>query len=322
MRKKIAALLTAATLAFAASAGAQDWPRKAVTIVVPFPAGGATDMLGRALATTMQLQLGKPFVVENRAGAGGTVGAAQVARAPADGYTLLVTSLAPLAITPHLIKNLSFDPRRDFDLLTVAVEAPNVLVVPASSPHKSLADVIAYEKAHPGRMTFASSGSGASDHLTAELMWQQSGTTGLHVPYKGGAPAIADLLGGQVDASFQNVNAVLPHIKAGKLRALVVTGTKRSSVLPDVPTLAESGVTNLSVTSWQAVAAPKGLPPELRRKIHAALIAALGDRELRQRFAALGLEVVGNTPEQFVAYQQAEYTRWKKVIDTGNITAD
>ena len=327
MKKPLTAFVAATTFALGVATGpiahAQAaWPQKPVTIVVPFPAGGATDMLARALAATMQAQLGKTFVVDNRAGASGTIGAAQVARASADGHTLLVASLAPFSVAPHLIKNLPFDPRKDFDLLTVAVEAPNVLVVPAASPHKSFAEVIAFEKANPGRMTFASSGNGASDHLTAELVWQQTGTRGVHVPYKGGAPAISDLLGNQVDASFQNVNAVLSQINAGKLRALVTTGDKRSPVLPNVPTLAESGLKNLSVYSWQGVAAPKGLPPELKQKIHAALIAALGDAKVKQKFAELGLEVVGNTPEQFSAFQLAEYARWKKVIETGKITAD
>ena len=284
MKNPMTALVATCTLALGAAMGlsahAQAWPQKTVTIVVPFPAGGATDMLARALAAKMQANLGKSFVVDNRAGAGGTIGAAQVARAPADGYTLLVASLAPFSVAPHLIKSLPFDPRKDFDLLTVAVQAPNVLVVPATSPHKTLADVLAFEKAHPGRMTFASSGNGASDHLTAELMCQRTGTTGVHVPYKGGAPAISDLLGNQVDASFQNVNAVLSQINAGKLRALATTGDKRSPVLPDVPTLAEAGVKDLSVYSWQGVAAPKGLPPDVKQSIHAALMAALSDADV------------------------------------------
>lgn len=303
-------------------AHAQEWPQKPVTLVVPFPAGGSTDMVARAITPKLTEKLGQPFLVDNKAGATGTIGATQVKRAAADGSSFLVTSLGPLVIAPHLIKGLQYDALKDFDLITVAVQAPNVLVVPAASPHKTVADVIAYEKKNPGKTTFASSGNGSSDHLTAELFWQETGTTGLHVPYKGGAPAITDLLGGQVDASFQNVNAVVPHIKSGKLKALAVTGAKRSPVLPDVPTMAEAGVKNVEVYSWQAIVAPKGLPPALRTKASEAMVAALNEPAVKQQFTAIGLEVVGNTPAQFAGFQKQEFDRWKKVIETGKITID
>jgi tripartite-type tricarboxylate transporter receptor subunit TctC len=313
--------LPALALAICASS-AMAWPDKTVTLVVPFPPGGSTDTLARALGPKMQVKLGQTVIVDNRAGATGTIGAAQVKRAPADGYTLMVTSLGPLVMAPHLIKGIQYDALKDFDLITVPVQAPNVLVVPAQSPYKTVADVIAAQKAHPGKMSFASSGSGSSDHLTVELFWQQTGTSGLHVPYKGGAPAISDLLGAQVDASFQNVNAVLPHITAGKLRALAVTGDKRSPVLPNVPTLAEAGVKNVNVYSWQAVVAPKGLPADVKTKLHAAILAALADPQTKKRFTEVGFEIVANTPEQFAAFQQQEYNRWKQVIEAGKITAD
>jgi len=225
-------------------------------------------------------------------------------------------------IAPHLVKGMQYDALKDFDLITVAVQAPNVLVVPAASPHKSLADVIAYEKANPGKMSYASSGNGSSDHLTAELFWLESGTTGLHVPYKGGGPAISDLLGGQVDASFQNVNAVLQHIKSGKLRPLAVTGSKRSPVLPDVPTMTEAGVKNVDVYSWQGIVGPKGLPADVRTKFHDAVVAALKDPAVKSQLTALGLEVVANTMDQFSAFQQSEFARWKRVIEVRKITAD
>ena len=319
--KKILAALACGVLA-ANGAFAQTWPTKPVTLVVPFPAGGSTDMVARAIAPRLTNTLGQPFLVDNKAGATGTIGATQVKRSAPDGMTFLVTSLGPLVIAPHLIKGMQYDALKDFDTITVAVQAPNVLVVPANSPHNTMADVIAYEKKNPGKMTFASSGNGSSDHLTAELFWQQTGTTGLHVPYKGGAPAITDLLGGQVDGSFQNVNAVVQNIKAGKLKALGVTGDKRSPVLPDVPTMAEAGVKGVEVYSWQAIVAPKGLPADIRAKAHDTMTAALNEPAVKQQFTAIGLEVVANTPAQFAAFQQQESARWKKVIETGKISID
>jgi tripartite-type tricarboxylate transporter receptor subunit TctC len=306
----------------ACAAHSQNWPDKTVTLVVPFPPGGSTDQVARAVAPVLGTKLKQSFIVDNKAGATGTIGATFVKRAAPDGYTFLVTSLGPLVITPHLLKGMQYDPLKDFDLITVAVQSPNVLVVPANSPHKSMADVIAYEKANPGKMSFASAGNGTSDHLTTELFWQQTGTTGVHVPYKGGAPAHSDLMGGQVDASFQNINSVLQYIKGGKMRALAISSAKRSPVLPDVPTLAEAGVKNVEVTSWQAIVAPKGLPPAVREKAHAAFVEALNDPKVKDQFTSIGFEMVGNTPAQFASFQQAEYARWKKVIETGKITIE
>ena len=313
--------LTLLAMALALSTNALAWPDKTVTLVVPFPPGGATDLLARTLTPKLQAAFKQTVIVDNKAGATGTIGAGFVKRAPADGYTLLVTSLGPLVIAPHLIK-APYDAAKDFDYLTVAVQAPNVLVVPANSPFKTVADLIAAEKAKPGALTFASAGNGTSDHLSAELFWLQSGTTGLHVPYKGAAPAITDLLGGQVDAAFQNINNVLPHINGGKLRVLAVAAPKRSPLLPNVPTLAESGVKDAEATSWQGVVAPKGLPPEVKAKIHAALTEALADPVVKQKFAEVGFELVANTPEQFTAYQASESARWKKLIETRKIAAD
>jgi tripartite-type tricarboxylate transporter receptor subunit TctC len=315
-------LLTLAALAFALVAPAQAWPDKTITLIVPFPPGGSTDTLARSIGLKMQEKLGQPVIVDNKAGATGTIGAALVKRAAPDGYTVLVSSLGPFVIAPHLLKNVPYDAGKDFDLLTVAVQAPNVLVVPAASPHKSVADVIAALKKSPDKMSFASSGNGSSDHLTAELFWLQTGTSGTHVPYKGGAPAISDLLGGQVDASFQNINAILQHVAGGKLRALAVTGAKRSALLPQVPTLNESGVKDADVYSWQGIAAPKGLPADVKAKLHAAIVAALNDPAVKPKLLEVGFEIVGNTPEQFSAFQAAESVRWKQLIETRKITAD
>ena len=315
-------LLCLAALALALVAPAHAWPDKTITLLVPFPPGGSSDQIARQIGPKLQEKLGQPVIIDNKAGATGTIGAALVKRAAPDGYTLLVSSLGPFVIAPHLIKSVPYDPGKDFDLLTVAVQAPNVLVVPASSPLKSVADVIAQLKKAPGRMSFASSGNGSSDHLTAELFWVQTGTSGTHVPYKGGGPAISDLLGAQVDASFQNINSVLQHINAGKLHALAVTGAGRSALLPGVPTLTESGVKDADVYSWQAIAAPRGLPADVKAKLHAALVAALNDPAVKPRLLEVGFEVVANTPEQFTAFQAKEYARWKQLIETRKITAD
>lgn len=321
MKKLIASVLmtTAMTVAMAAHAA---WPEKPVTVLVPFPAGGSTDNVARILSAKYQTQFGGSFVVDNRPGAAGMIGAAMVKRAPADGYTVFVSSLGPFVIGPHLTKNAGYDPLKDFDYISVAVQAPNVLAVPAGSRFKTLQDVIAYEKANPHKMTFASAGNGTSDHLTAELFWQQSGTTGIHVPYKGGAPAMNDLIGGQVDATFMNINTAVPHIKAGKLRALAITSTARSPILPDVPTMDEAGIKGVTVYSWQAVAAPKGLPPEIKARLHSATVAALNEPATKAKLLDLGFEIVANTPEQFAAFQASEFARWKKVIEVGKITAD
>ncbi len=318
MRKLIASMLLTVAMTGVQAA----WPEKPVTVLVPFPAGGSTDNVARILSAKFQAEFGGSFVVDNRPGAAGMIGAAIVKRAPADGYTVFVSSLGPFVIGPHLSKNAGYDPLKDFEYISVAVQAPNVLAVPANSPFKTVQDVIAYEKANPGKMTFASAGNGTSDHLTAELFWQQTGTSGIHVPYKGGAPAMNDLLGGQVDATFMNINTAVPHIKAGKLRALGITSTKRSPILPNVPTMEESGVKGVTVYSWQAVAAPKGLPADIKSKLHAATVAALNDPAVKSKLLDVGFEIVANTPEQFAAFQASEFSRWKKVIELGKITGD
>ena len=319
MRKLFAAL----GLGLAATGAlAQAWPSKPVTMIVPFPPGGSTDMIARAVLPTLQSKTGTTFIVDNRAGAGGAIGAAAVKNAKPDGYTVLVSSLGPFVIGPHLLKNSGYDPTKDFDYVTVAVQAPNILAVRADSPYKTFADVIGFIKANPEKMTFASAGNGTSDHLTAELFWQEIGTKGTHIPYKGGAPALTDLLGGQVDATFMNINTGMPHVKAGKLRALAITSSKRSPLLPDVPTMEELGYKGVTVYSWQAFAVPKGTPPDVKAKLRDAIVAGLNDPNVKPKLLELGFEIVGNTPEQFTAFQLQEFNRWKKVIDVGHISAD
>lgn len=318
----MAGALALGVAALAAPGMAQAWPERTVTLVVPFPPGGSTDGIARTIGQHMQTKLGQSFVVDNKAGATGTIGAAIVKRAAPDGHTIFVSSLGPFVIAPHLIKNVQYDALKDFDPITVMVQAPNVLVVPAASPDRNVADMLARLRKTPGKLTFASSGNGSSDHLSAELFWQQSGTDGIHVPYKGGGPAINDLLGGQVDAAFVNINVILQHIRTGRVKALGIASETRSPLMPDVPTLAEQGVKGAEVQSWQAVAVPKGVPAEVRAKIHAAVVSAVNDPTIKERWLAQGLEIVANTPEQFARYQAAEFVRWKQLIESRKITAD
>ena len=316
-------LSLALALCFGSGAMAQtNWPNQPIKIINPFPTGGTVDQISRLLQPHLQQALGQPIIVDSRSGASGSIGTGIAAKAPPDGHTLFVSSLGPFVIAPHLLQKVAYDALKDFDYITIAVQAPNVLVVPANSPHKTMAQVVTYLKANPEKMTFASSGNGSSDHLTAELFWLQTGTTGIHVPYKGGGPVMTDLLGSQVDSSFMNVNTAMPQILAGKLRALSITSAKRSPLLPNVPTLEELGIKEANVYSWQAVAAPKGLPLDLKAKLHAAIVSSLNDPQVKPKLLELGFEIVGNTPEQFTAYQAAEFARWKKLIETRNIKAD
>ena len=319
MKKILSTLVLALATTVSAFAA---YPDKPVTMIVPFPPGGSTDAIARVVGQKLQEKFGQSFIVDNKAGATGTVGAALAKRAPADGYTLFVSSLGPFVIAPHLYKSVQYDALKDFDPITVLVQAPNVLVVPAASPDKTLADLLAHLKKMPGKVSFASSGNGSSDHLSAELFWQQTRTEGLHVPYKGGGPAINDLLGGQVDAAFVNINSIIGQIKAGKVRALGVASEKRNPLLPEVPTLAEQGVKGAEVQSWQAVAAPKGIPADVKAKLHEAMVAALNDPSIKEKLVAQGFEIVGNTPEQFTKFQAAEYARWKQLIHDRHIVAD
>ena len=317
-------LLSALTLgaAILSNAYAAGYPEKPITAVVPFPPGGSTDAITRAIGPKMQQILGQPIVVENKPGATGAIGAGFVKNAAPDGYTFLVASIGVYAVNPILQKKLAYDPAKDFDLLTVAVRAPNVLVATPTFPATTVAELVAHLKKNPEKVTFATSGAGSSDHLTAALFWQQTGTSGIHVPYKGGAPAINDLLGGHADVSFQNINAVAGHILAGKLKALAITSDKRSTLLPNVPTLAEAGVKGADVYSWQAAAAPKGLPADVKNKLYGAIIGALNDADIKRRLTAQGFEIVANTPEEFAKFQAQELARWRQVIEVGKIELD
>ncbi|MDR2112357.1 MAG: tripartite tricarboxylate transporter substrate binding protein [Candidatus Accumulibacter sp.] len=316
MKKIIVALLAG----FVVAAGARAaYPDKPVTIIVPFPPGGSTDQIARFMTPKMSEKLGQPVVVENKPGATGAIGAAQVKRSTPDGYTILCASIGVWVANPFLQKNLAYDPARDFDLLTVAVKSPNVLVLNPGVPANKVAELIEYLKQNPGKLSFPTSGAGSSDHLTTELFWMSTGTKGIHVPYKGGGPAIADLVAGHAQVSFQNINNVIGHIKSGRLKALAVTSEKRSPLLPDVPSLSELGYKDMVVTSWQALAAPRGLQPEVKKTILEAMMSALKDPEMSKKLTDLGYDVSATTPEQFTEFLDAELARWKKVIEVGDI---
>jgi tripartite-type tricarboxylate transporter receptor subunit TctC len=266
--------------------------------------------------------LGQPVVIDNKPGATGAIGATLVKQAAADGYTLMVASIGTYATNPFLQSGLKYDPQKDFDLVTVAVRTPNVLVANADFPVNNVAELIAHMKKNPGKVSFASSGAGSSDHLTAALFMQKTGTTGSHVPYKGGAPAIADLVGGHVNVSFQNLGAIIGQVKAGKLKALAISGDKRVSQLADTPTLVEAGYPDVVVYSWQAAAAPRGLPADVRTRLNKAAVDSLKSPEVTAKFNELGFDVVASTSEEFGTFLAAELARWKAVIEAGNITAN
>lgn len=301
---------------------AQAFPAKALTIVVPFSAGGTTDILARVVGQYMAKDLGQPVIIDNRAGAGGNIGAQMVARAAPDGYTLLMGTVGTHAINQSLYKKMSFDPIKDFAPITRVALVPNLLVANPGQPYKNVKELIAYAKANPGKVSFASSGSGTSIHLSGEMFSQLAGVEMQHVPYKGSAPALTDLLGGQTAIMFDNMPSVIGHVKAGKLRPLAVTTPQRSPALPDVPTIAESGVPGYSATSWFGLLAPASTPAPVIAKLNASVLKALADPEVKKKLAEQGAEPHGEKPEQFAEFIRAETAKWGQTVKQSGATAD
>lgn len=324
MKPSIRLLLSALALATSnvLAQGAASYPNKPIRIVVPFPAAGTTDILARAVANELSKAWGHPVVVENRPGAGGNLGSDIVAKAAPDGYTLLVGAVSPQAINVTLYPKMPYDVMRDFAHITLIANVPNLLEVHPSVPVKTVRELIELAKARPGKLAYASSGNGTSIHLSAELFKSMAGVDMLHIPYKGSAPAVTDLIAGQVQLMFDNLPSSLAQVKAGKLRPIAVTSRERSPALPDVPTIAESGLPGYEATSWFGMHAPAGTQKDIVAKISATVAKSLRTPEMMERLASQGAQPVGNTPEEFTEFVRAEITKWARVVKASGARVD
>ena len=310
-------------LAACAAAAQSAWPTaKPITLVVPYGAGGTNDIIARAVAAKLTQALGQSVVVENRPGAGGNVGAASVARAPADGYTLLTAPVSLLSINKWVYRGMGFDPEKDFAPITMVGRVPNVLLVNPAVPVLSMEELIRYLRANPQKLSFASMGSGTSGHLSGEMLKTLANVDMQLVPYKGSAPALNDLMGNHVQMMFDNLPTALPLVKSGKLRAFAVTSAQRSPLLPDVPTLTEAGVKGFEATAWFGFVAPAGTPAPILDRLNAEVLKALSDRSFRAELTAQGVEVVGNSRAEFARLIADESLKWKQVVDKSGAKAD
>jgi tripartite-type tricarboxylate transporter receptor subunit TctC len=318
---RCAVLMAGAMLGCAAHAqsSSSQFPTKPIRVIIPFVAGGSSDIVGRAIGSKFQELLGQPAVVENKPGANGAIAAEFVAKSDPDGYTILVGSIGVFSINAALFKDLRYSPVRDFAPVTLAVTTPNVLITKPALAAKSLKELVEFAKKNPGKLSYCSSGTGSSDHLTAELLNQMAGLSILHVPYKGGAACQTDIMGGQVDISFQNLGAVTNYIKGNRMQALAVTAKARHPQLPEVPSVVEAGFPTLVVTSWQAVAAPAKTPTEIVAKLHDAAVKALRSPDIKSRMEQIGFDVVANSPQEFGKFMKEEVDRWTRVVQKGGI---
>lgn len=307
----LAAVLLMPSVALAQAAG---WPNRPVRIIVAFPPGQATDQAARAIAQRLSETMGQQFVVENRPGAASIIGTEAAARAPADGYTLFMGSSGPLAVNPGMYAKLPYDPNRDFVPISLALKVPFFLVVHPSVPAATVPELVSWLKANPGKVNFGTAGNGASNHLSAEYFKGVTGVDMVHVPYKGSPPAVTDLLAGQISLMFETGPLTVPHVKTGKLKAIAVGSATRSSALPDLVTVAESGYPGFETVGWAGLMAPAGTPREIVTRLNAEVVRILASQELKDRFVAMGAELVSSTPEEFAAYIRAEQAKWGKVI--------
>ena len=320
-RRALCALLLACLAV--PEAFAQAWPSKPIKLVVPFSAGGSTDVVARIISERLSPRLGQPVIVDNRVGAGGSVGSDLVAKSPADGYTLLVGSNGTLAIAPHLYSKLPYNPLRDLTPVILVGTADIMVVVnPARVPARSVTELIAYAKANPGRVTFASGGNGSISHLLGEYFKSMAKVDMVHVPYKGDAQMVTDVIGGQVDIAFGTAVAFLSHLKSGKLVGLAVTNPKRSTSLPELPTVSEAGVPGYEAVQWFGIAAPQGTPGPVIQKLNTEIRGILSQPDVKSRFAELGLDVVGNSAEEFGLFIRAEDRKWKTIANAAGAKLD
>jgi tripartite-type tricarboxylate transporter receptor subunit TctC len=322
MKRWMALAAVVSLAAVSTLAAAQAWPSKPIKYVVPFAAGGTTDILARTISEKLSVALGQPVVVENKPGAGGGVGAAEVAKAAPDGYTIMGGTISTHAINASLYKNLPYDPVKDFAAITLIARVPNMLVINNDIPAKNVAELIALMKASPGKWSFASSGNGTSQHLSGELFKGMAGVEMQHIPYKGSPPALTDVMGGQVNMTFDNITTAWTLAKSGKLRALAVTTAKRSPVAPDVPTLAESGLPGYEVGSWQGVFAPAGTPPDIVKRLNAEIVKIINSPDVQKKLLELGAEPVGNSSEEFSALVKTEVVKWGDVVKKSGAKVD
>lgn len=314
--------LSAGLLTCPAAQAQAPYPSKPVRVVVPFPPGGATDIVAREISERLTAALGQPFVVENRAGASGNIGVEAVVRSPADGYTLVIGAPQTLTINPQLFANLPFAPQRDLAPIVVVASVPNVLIVSNKLAAKTPQELVAYAKANPGRLNYGSSSIGGTPHLSSELFKSLTNTFILHIPYRGSAPALQDLIGGQIDMMFDNLPAALPHIRSGKVRALAVTTLKRTASAPELPTLDESGVKGFDSQGWFALLAPAGTPTPILERINAEVNKTLATPEFRERLKKVGADPVGGSIADFRERLRSETERWGQVIRFANIKAE
>ncbi len=317
----VCALAIAGVIA-SGGAAAQAYPSKPIKYIVPFPPGGTTDTLARIISVKLSAALGQQVIIENRAGAGGNIGSDAAAKAPPDGYTILGGTISSHAINMSLYSNMPYDAVRDFAPITLIGTNANVLIVNPANPAKTVGELIAYAKANPGMVTFASAGGGTSQHLSGELFKSLAKIDITHVPYKGSSPAITDLMGNQVTMMFDTLIVAAPQIKGGRVKPLAVTSVKRVPGFEQIPTMQEAGVAGYEVVSWQGIFAPAKTPPEIVKRLNTEIVKIINMPDVRERFAGLGLDPVGGTPEEFAAFQKAEIVKWAKVVKEGGVKVE